>query len=97
IDIISFNQALEEQRSRARAHSLGLGSGTTEKIWFSLKEKYGATQFIGYDLLRGSKFMKEDRKVLCQKPPIDLTNGVSSLVTAIVQQGEIVEEAVSGQ
>ncbi|XCE15004.1 alanine--tRNA ligase [Candidatus Liberibacter asiaticus] len=97
IDIISFNQALEEQRSRARAHSLGLGSGTTEKIWFSLKEKYGATQFIGYDLLRGSKFMKEDRKVLCQKPPIDLTNGVSSIVKAIVQQGEIVEEAVSGQ
>ncbi|AKK20437.1 alanine--tRNA ligase [Candidatus Liberibacter africanus] len=100
VDMLSFNQALEEQRSKARAHSLGLGAGITEKLWFSLKEKCGATQFVGYDLLRGSKLMRENEKISelsCQKLLIDLTQGFPSIVKAIVQQDKIVKEVFEGQ
>jgi alanyl-tRNA synthetase len=48
VDIDGFNAAMAEQRARARAAWSGSGEAATESVWFELKEKLGATEFLGY-------------------------------------------------
>jgi alanyl-tRNA synthetase len=48
VDIEGFNAAMAEQRARARAAWSGSGEAATETVWFELKEKLGATEFLGY-------------------------------------------------
>ncbi|MAV87874.1 MAG: alanine--tRNA ligase [Rhodospirillaceae bacterium] len=49
IDHKGFEVAMEKQRSDARASWSGSGDLATEMVWFDLKEKFGATEFLGYD------------------------------------------------
>ncbi|MBM7047965.1 MULTISPECIES: alanine--tRNA ligase [Rhizobium] len=49
VDISSFTDAMERQKAEARSHWTGSGDKATETIWFELKEKFGATEFLGYD------------------------------------------------
>ncbi|MCX8997841.1 alanine--tRNA ligase [Rhizobiaceae bacterium BDR2-2] len=49
VDISSFTDAMERQKAEARSHWAGSGEKATETIWFELKEKLGATEFLGYD------------------------------------------------
>ncbi|WP_112606382.1 alanine--tRNA ligase [Rhizobium sp. WW22] len=49
VDISSFTDAMERQKAEARSHWTGSGDKVTETIWFELKEKNGATEFLGYD------------------------------------------------
>jgi alanyl-tRNA synthetase len=49
VDIASFTDAMEQQRKKARAAWAGSGDTATETIWFPLREKLGATEFLGYD------------------------------------------------
>jgi alanyl-tRNA synthetase len=49
VDIASFTDAMEEQRKKARASWSGSGDTATENIWFPLREKLGATEFLGYE------------------------------------------------
>ncbi|MBN8957815.1 MAG: alanine--tRNA ligase [Rhizobiales bacterium] len=49
VDIASFTDAMERQREKARASWAGSGEAATEAIWFPLREKLGATEFLGYD------------------------------------------------
>jgi alanyl-tRNA synthetase len=48
VDLAGFNAAMDEQRARARAAWSGSGEAATETVWFELKEKLGATEFLGY-------------------------------------------------
>ncbi len=48
VDVAGFNAAMDEQRARARAAWSGSGEAATETVWFELKEKRGATEFLGY-------------------------------------------------
>jgi alanyl-tRNA synthetase len=48
VDLEGFNAAMAEQRARARAAWSGSGEAATESVWFELKEKLGATEFLGY-------------------------------------------------
>jgi alanyl-tRNA synthetase len=48
VDLAGFNAAMAEQRARARAAWSGSGEAATESVWFELKEKLGATEFLGY-------------------------------------------------
>ncbi len=48
VDVEGFNAAMAEQRKRARAAWAGSGEAATESVWFDLKEKVGATEFLGY-------------------------------------------------
>jgi alanyl-tRNA synthetase len=48
VDIEGFNAAMAEQRARARAAWSGSGEAATEGVWYGLKEKLGATEFLGY-------------------------------------------------
>ncbi|HEU6441342.1 MAG TPA: alanine--tRNA ligase, partial [Microvirga sp.] len=49
VDTDAFNAAMERQREKARAAWSGSGEAATETVWFSVKERTGATEFLGYD------------------------------------------------
>ncbi|MFC5325815.1 alanine--tRNA ligase [Bradyrhizobium oligotrophicum] len=49
VDQASFTDAMDRQRAKARAAWAGSGEAATETIWFPLREKLGATEFLGYD------------------------------------------------
>ena len=49
VDIEGFNSAMERQKAEARASWAGSGEAAAETIWFSVKDKAGATEFLGYD------------------------------------------------
>ena len=40
---------MDRQREKARAAWAGSGDTATESIWFPLREKLGATEFLGYE------------------------------------------------
>ncbi|HET6195691.1 MAG TPA: alanine--tRNA ligase, partial [Acetobacteraceae bacterium] len=48
VDLAGFEAAMEEQRARARAAWAGTGEVATERVWFELREKVGASEFLGY-------------------------------------------------
>ena len=48
VDVAGFDAAMAEQRRRARAAWQGSGEAGTERVWFELKDKLGATEFLGY-------------------------------------------------
>ncbi|MDB5375759.1 MAG: alanine--tRNA ligase [Rubritepida sp.] len=48
VDVAGFDVAMAEQKKRARAAWAGSGEAATETLWFDLKEKLGATDFLGY-------------------------------------------------
>jgi len=49
VDIASFTDAMERQRAKARAAWAGSGDTASENVWFPLREKLGATEFLGYE------------------------------------------------
>src|SRR3954463_12929959 len=49
VDTDGFNSAMERQREKARASWAGSGDAATEAVWFKLREKLGATEFLGYE------------------------------------------------
>ncbi|MBV9735463.1 MAG: alanine--tRNA ligase [Acidisphaera sp.] len=48
VDVAGFQAAMAEQRTRARAAWAGSGEAATENVWFDLRERLGATEFLGY-------------------------------------------------
>ena len=48
LDREGFDAAMAEQKSRARAAWSGSGDAATETVWFDLKDRLGATEFLGY-------------------------------------------------
>ena len=49
VDIASFTDAMEQQKAKARAAWAGSGDTAAEAVWFPLREKLGASEFLGYD------------------------------------------------
>src|SRR6201999_2231682 len=49
VDQASFTDAMERQRAKARASWVGSGDTASEAVWFPLREKLGATEFLGYE------------------------------------------------
>jgi alanyl-tRNA synthetase len=49
VDIASFTDAMERQRAKARASWAGSGEAAAGAVWFALREKVGATEFLGYE------------------------------------------------
>ena len=49
VDLASFEDAMERQREKARASWAGSGDAAQETVWLTLREKIGATEFLGYE------------------------------------------------
>ena len=52
VDIEGFEAAMERQREEARKSWNGSGAHAIEPIWFELRERHGATEFLGYETER---------------------------------------------
>jgi len=74
VDVAAFDKAMERQRADARANWAGSGDAATETVWFAVRDKAGATEFLGYE-----------------------TEKVEGIITALVQNGKMVEQAGKGQ
>ena len=48
VDTEGFASAMAEQKRRARAAWAGSGEAATDKVWFEVREKLGASEFLGY-------------------------------------------------
>ena len=48
VDTSGFAAAMEQQKALARAAWKGSGEAATEQVWFDIKQKTGATEFLGY-------------------------------------------------
>ena len=49
VDLAGFTDAMERQRAEARASWAGSGDAATESVWLTLRDRLGATEFLGYD------------------------------------------------
>jgi alanyl-tRNA synthetase len=52
VDTAGFDDAMEEEKGKARKAWAGSGEAATETVWFEVKEKVGATDFLGYETER---------------------------------------------
>ncbi|RBM07122.1 alanine--tRNA ligase [Novacetimonas cocois] len=48
VDVAGFDEAMNVQRQRARAAWSGSGDSATETIWFEARDRFGASEFLGY-------------------------------------------------
>ena len=48
VDTAGFEAAMEKQKAEARKAWRGSGEAATEAVWFEIKERAGATDFLGY-------------------------------------------------
>ena len=49
VDTTAFDAAMEKQKEEARKAWKGSGEAATETVWFEVRERAGATDFLGYD------------------------------------------------
>jgi alanyl-tRNA synthetase len=58
VDTAAFEISMEAQRVDARKAWKGSGDAKTETIWFELREKVGATEFLGYSTEQAEAVIK---------------------------------------
>ena len=51
VDMEGFTMAMAQQKKAARDAWSGSGHTAQEQIWFDLRQKFGQTEFLGYDTL----------------------------------------------
>ncbi len=49
VDTDAFKVAMDRQRAKARAAWAGSGEAATDIVWYGLRDRVGATEFLGYD------------------------------------------------
>lgn len=49
VDLKAFDAAMQEQKAKAREAWKGSGEAATEGHWFEIRERVGATEFLGYE------------------------------------------------
>ena len=49
VDLDGFNAAMDRQRAEARKAWAGSGDKAEDTIWFNLRDRHGATEFLGYE------------------------------------------------
>ncbi len=52
IDIDMFNKKMEEQKNKARKSWIGSGDLKTNNIWYSIINKFGRSEYLGYKKLK---------------------------------------------
>ena len=48
VDNAGFDAAMERQRAEARKNWAGSGSAADESVWFDIRDRVGASEFLGY-------------------------------------------------
>jgi len=58
VDTDGFNAAMARQKAEARKAWKGSGEQATEEVWFDLRDRVGATDFLGYAAERAEAVLK---------------------------------------
>jgi len=58
VDAAAFETAMEAQRAKARAAWSGSGDAADDSVWFGLRERHGATEFLGYSTTDAEGFIQ---------------------------------------
>jgi len=58
VDTAGFEKSMDEQRAKARAAWAGSGETADQAIWFDVRQKAGATEFLDYDTERAEGQIK---------------------------------------
>ena len=105
VDLASFTDAMERQREKAREKRFSSGEVATEAIWFGLREKVGATEFLGYEtesaegvvaaLLKDGKEVAELKKGDSGVVVVNQTPFYGELGGQVGDTGEMRREGVS--
>jgi alanyl-tRNA synthetase len=68
VDTAGFEVAMERQRAEARAAWAGSGAAATEAVWLELRDRVGASEFLGYatEVAEG-----EVRAIVVDGEPVD--------------------------
>ena len=53
VDEAGFETAMDKQRSDARASKFSSGQAAPAEVWFAVRDKAGASKFLGYDDIEG--------------------------------------------
>ncbi len=72
VDRTGFDAAMDRQRAEARKAWSGSGDAATERVWYELRDRVGATEFLGYEtekaegqivaIVKGGKEVRQLRK-----------------------------------
>ncbi len=72
VDTDTFDQCMNEQKTKARAAWSGAGGQATEKLWFEILDEVGSTEFLGYDKQEAEgkvlAIVKDDKRADILKP-----------------------------
>jgi len=72
IDTKKFQSLMKESRELAKKNWKGSGDAAVENIWFSIRDKLGATEFLGYETNQAEgavlSLLKENKEVKELKP-----------------------------
>ena len=72
IDIKKFQSLMKESRELAKKNWKGSGDSAVENIWFGIRDKLGATEFLGYETDRAEgkilSLLKDNKEVKELKP-----------------------------
>ena len=52
VDLDGFDEAMQRQREMARANWAGSGEAATARVWFEIREREGASEFLGYETVQ---------------------------------------------
>ncbi|MER9231819.1 alanine--tRNA ligase [Mesorhizobium sp. M0622] len=59
VNLAGFTDAMERQKAEARKSWAGSGEAATETVWFAVREKTGATEFLGYETEQAEGLIQE--------------------------------------
>jgi alanyl-tRNA synthetase len=82
VDIDGFNAAMERQKAEARANWAGSGEAATETVWFAVRDKAGATEFLGYETEKAEGVIA----ALVQDGSVVTSAGEGEAVAVVVNQ-----------
>jgi len=78
VDVDGFNSCMEKQKAEARKNWAGSGDEGVAKVWYGIKDKCGATEFLGYNTLKADGEIKA--LVQDDKEVNEVTSGKFELV-----------------
>ncbi|MBB3035230.1 alanine--tRNA ligase [Alteriqipengyuania lutimaris] len=77
VDREGFDAAMQQQREAARAAWKGSGEAADSEVWFTIAEREGATEFIGYSATHGEgrvvAIVKDGEEVARAEPGDEVT------------------------
>jgi alanyl-tRNA synthetase len=93
VNLQEFEDEMEAQKQRARANWKGSGEVADDKIFFDLKEKFGETQFVGYEKLedKSKVLFVGEGFIILDKTPFYATSGGQRGDDGLIADVEIFE------